>query len=197
MSSRPGVALLSGLALLAAGCDRQTPKSGQANSAAPTSDEVTAAPIAPVANAFDRSRKGEPAPAAAFVGPDGKPTTLAQFRGKPLLVNIWATWCAPCVAEMPTLDAVAGKLGDRVRVVAISQDLDETPAKVEAFLRARKLARIKPYRDPKLQLSTYYQANLPVTVLYDAGGREVWRRAGGFAWDSPEAERAIGEATAA
>ena len=201
MSSRPGVAILLGSALFAAGCDRQASPAGQADSAAdgvPRSgapDEVTAAPAPPPApaGAFDRSHKGEPAPAATFLGPDGRPATLAGFRGEPALVNLWATWCAPCVAEMPTLAAVQAKLRDKVRVVTISQDLDETPATVTAFLSARKLA-LPAFRDPRLALGAAYAANLPVTVLYDREGREVWRRAGGFKWDSPEALRMISEA---
>lgn len=148
-----------------------------------------------MANVFDRSRKGEAAPATAFVGPDGEPASLADFRGKPLLVNLWATWCAPCVAEMPTLDAAAAELGDRVRVVAVSQDLEQTAGKVRAFLRDRKLAHLAAYRDPRLALSTAFAANLPVTILYDAQGREVWRRLGSFEWNSAEARRAIGEAS--
>ena len=54
---------------------------------------------------FDRSHKGEAAPAYGFADPTGKQTTLAAYKGTPVLLNLWATWCAPCVAEMPTLDA--------------------------------------------------------------------------------------------
>lgn len=195
MSSRPGVVLLLGSALLAAGCDRQAAAPEQANSAAPSPDEVTSAPAGtpPKSGVFDRTHKGEPAPAAAFTAPDGKRVTLADFKGKPLLVNLWATWCAPCVAEMPTLDAVAGRLGDRVRVLTVSQDLDGA-AKVRPFFAARKFEHLQPYLDPEIGLSTAYQANLPTTVLYDSAGREVWRRLGAYEWNSPEALRAIAEA---
>ena len=63
------------------------------------------------------------APTATFRGPDDAPVTLASFRGQPLLVNLWATWCAPCVAEMPTLDALAAKSGETMTVIAVAQDL--------------------------------------------------------------------------
>jgi len=183
-------------ALLAAGCDRRPSAPEQANGVAPSTaspgevapDEVTAAPPAQKAG-FDRSHRGEAAPGAAFTDLDGKSATLADFRGKPVLVNLWATWCAPCVKELPTLDRAA----EKVRVVAISQDMDGA-AKVRPFLAQRKLARVEPYLDPKLALGTAFAANLPVTILYDAGGREVWRRAGDFDWSSPEAAKAIAEA---
>lgn len=195
MSSRPGVVLLLGSALFAAACDRQSGAVGQANTA--LSDEVTGAPApaaAPKSGVFDRSHKGEAAPAAAFTAPNGERVTIASFRGKPVLVNLWATWCAPCVAEMPTLDAAAGRLGDRVAVIAVSQDLDG-PAKVLPFFERRGFRHLRPYLDPEVALSTGYGVNLPATILYNADGREVWRRLGAFEWDSPEAARAIAEAS--
>lgn len=194
MSSRPGVVLLLGSALIAAGCDREAQAPAQANSTA--ADEVTSAPApasAPKSGTFDRSHKGEAAPDVVFTSPDGKPARFADFRGKPLLVNLWATWCAPCVAEMPTLDAAAGALGDKVRVLAVSQDLDG-PAKVRPFFASRGFRHLQPYLDPEVGLSTAYGVNLPATILYDAQGREVWRRLGAYEWNSPEAARAIAEA---
>ena len=197
MSSRPGVVLLLGSALFAAACDRQAAAPEQATASAPASDEVVAAPAPPAGKAsatgFDRSHKGEAAPAVAFIAPDGRRVTFAAFKGKPLLVNLWATWCAPCVAEMPTLDAAAGKLGDRVRVLTVSQDLDGAK-KVAPFFAARRFEHLQPYLDPEIALSTAYQANLPATILYDARGREVWRRLGGYEWNTPEALAAIAEA---
>lgn len=194
MSSRPGVVLLLGSALFAAACDRQAAAPEQANSAALLSPDEVAAPADTLQpGTFDRSRKGEAAPNAAFAAPDGKQVTLQSFRGKPLLVNLWATWCAPCVAEMPTLDAAAVRLGDRVQVLAVSQDLDGA-AKVRPFFEARGFKRLQPYLDPEIALSTAYGVNLPTTILYDAQGREVWRRLGGYEWNSPEALRAIAEA---
>lgn len=182
-------------ALTLVACDNRAPSPGQANGASSPDassevapDEVTAAPAAPKAG-FDRSHRGEAAPTAGFTDLAGTPRTMADFRGKPVLVNLWATWCAPCVKELPTLDRAAAT----IRVAAISQDMDGA-AKVRPFLEQRKLARVEPYLDPKLSLGTAFAANLPVTILYDASGKEVWRRTGDFDWSSPDAAKAIAEA---
>ena len=194
LSSRPLIVCLLPLAAFFGGCDRKSDAPAQANvtsvaadEVAPAPDEVTAAPKA-AANKLDRSHKGEAAPALAFEAPDGKPVTLAAFAGKPVLVNLWATWCGPCVAELPTLDAL-GKSG-KVRVVAVAQDLDAS--KVAPFLAKRNLS-LAAYRDPKLALSLAYQANLPTTILFDAAGKEVWRMTGAYEWDTPAAAALIAE----
>ena len=197
LSPRVAIACLLAATLAVAGCDRTSPGNGQAEVA--SSDEVSAdeaagtpATTAPKAGKVDRSHKGEAAPDASFSSPDGKPTSLAAFAGKPVLLNLWATWCAPCVKEMPTLDAAAGTLGDRMRVVAVSQDME--PAKATAFLAQRKFAHLDGYLDPKLALSLAYGANLPTTILYDAEGRELWRVAGDLDWTGAEAKTLLAEA---
>ena len=202
MSSRTVIACLLGL--MVAGCDKQSPAPEQAantSSGEVSSDEVTGgevaaapAPEAPKpAGAVDRAHKGEAAPALGFTTLDGKPATLADFRGKPVLVNLWATWCGPCVAEMPTLAAKAERLKGKVAVIAVSQDLDGA-AKVTPFLAGRKLDALPVYLDPKLGLSTHYRANLPTTILYDATGKEIWRVTGGFDWAGAEAQKLLAEA---
>ncbi|MGN6269091.1 MAG: TlpA family protein disulfide reductase [Sphingomonas sp.] len=193
------IACLLTVPLLIGGCDRQSPPEGQAanNAAAPapdeatSPDEVTGNAALPVAGAIDRSHKGEKAPAAAFLDPAGKSVSLADFRGAPVLVNLWATWCGPCVKEMPTLDALA-KSG-AVRVVAVSQDLGGA-AKVTPFFKAHGFTALKPYLDPKLGLGTALGANLPTTILYDAQGREVWRETGGYDWSGDSAKKLIADA---
>ena len=201
MLSRSAIVFLLGTALSVAGCDKGSPANGQAeaNTAATISDEVSpdeaapsAAGAATQAGAVDRSHKGEPAPDAAFATPDGKPATLASFRGKPLLLNLWATWCAPCVKELPTLDAAAKALGGRVQVVAVSQDMDA--AKAKPFLAGKGFAAIVPYTDAKMALSLAYGANLPTTILYDANGREIWRVAGDLDWTGAKAKALLAEA---
>ncbi|WP_367114737.1 TlpA family protein disulfide reductase [Sphingomonas sp.] len=148
-------------------------------------DEVPAAPrAAPVEGAIDRSHAGEAAPATAFKDASGKAVTIARFAGKPVLVNLWATWCAPCVKELPSLDVLAGAQAN-IAVIAVSQDQDGM-AKVGPFVARGGYRHLPPYLDTESGLSFALGANLPTTVLYDAKGRELWRVAGGRDWASAE-----------
>jgi len=196
---RPVIALLLGFTLFVGACDKRAAapeqaaptEDGTVPDVAPAAPANTAAATEPAAKA-DRSHKGEALPGFLFEDPAGKPVTLAAFRGKPLLLNIWATWCAPCVREMPTLDALALREGAALTVLAVSQDLD--PAKVQPFITERKLQKITAYRDPKLQFTTTMGLNLPTTILYDAAGKEVWRVTGAMDWAGADAAKLIGEA---
>ncbi|MFL6721259.1 MAG: TlpA family protein disulfide reductase [Sphingomonas sp.] len=143
----------------------------------------------------DRSHHGKPAPDAQFSTPDGTAITLAKFRGVPVLLNFWATWCAPCVKELPTLDKLAashredGQLG----VLAVSQD-SAPKASVEAFLKKLKVGDLGAYRDPKMTLAGGLGAEvLPTSILFDANGKEVWRYVGDLDWTSPEAAKLLAE----
>ncbi|MDG5488331.1 TlpA disulfide reductase family protein [Sphingomonas sp. BGYR3] len=141
----------------------------------------------------DRTQVGTPAPDYAFTDADGKSLTLATFKGKPVLVNLWATWCAPCVAEMPTLDALAKRETGKLAVLAISQDMDGAK-KVLPYLEKAKLLNLVPYLDPDLRFSVGLNASLPTTILYDSEGREVWRYVGPMDWSSEAAAQMISEA---
>ena len=187
MLSRLGVACL----IVLAGCTRQSPAPEQAKQV--SADE--AAPVtgpAAVAATVDRGHAGEAAPAVQLAGLDGRPVTLAGYRGKPLLMNLWATWCAPCLAEMPALDQAAGTLAGRVTFVVANQGDDR--AKVQPFVTRMKLRHVRPLLDAKMAVSTGLSANLPTTILYDRAGREVWRVTGGRDWTSPAARKLRSEA---
>jgi thiol-disulfide isomerase/thioredoxin len=143
---------------------------------------------------IDRSHKGTPAPDTSFNDREGRPTSLGKLSGKPTLVNLWATWCAPCVKELPTLDQLSKTRTD-LRVVAVSQD-DGPHASVVAFLKS-KAPDLAPNQDAKLALSGKLDAEvLPTSILYDANRQEVWRYVGDLDWMSPEAAKLLSEASA-
>lgn len=142
---------------------------------------------APPTGRLDRSKAGRAAPATAFEDPEGAPASLADFRGRPVLLNLWATWCAPCIAEMPTLDRLAAREGERLHVLTISQDLNGRE-KVEAFFAKQGYRSLETWLDPQMALMTELKADtLPTTILYDAQGREQWRVVGMEDWESGRA----------
>lgn len=143
---------------------------------------------------IDRSHAGQVAPSFTFEGPDGGDVTLADFAGKPLLVNLWATWCGPCVIEMPALDALAVQRNGKLQVVVISQD-SEGRTKVDPFFKERRFTALQPYLDPENQFGFHYGSGmLPTTVLYDAEGKEVARVIGAMDWRGKKAAALIAEA---
>jgi thiol-disulfide isomerase/thioredoxin len=200
---RLSIALLPGLliGLALAGCDRQKAAGPQGNApaaaGAPAPSGNAAAPAHPryPTGRLDRSHAGTVAPDTAFEDGDGRPVRLSAFRGRPLLVNLWATWCGPCVVEMPSLDALALRQGDAIRVLAISQDADDGRRKVADFFAARNFQRLEPYLDSRMDLMMRLRLDtLPTTILYDAQGREVWRMTGMADWSGDRAARLLREA---
>ena len=140
----------------------------------------------------DRRKKGSALPALSFADPAGRKLEMGSLRGRPVLVNLWATWCAPCVKELPALDALAA--AGKVRVVTISQDSGD-PAQVTRFLTDKGVKHLEPWLDPQNEASFHYGTGiLPTSVLYDARGREVWRFVGENDWADSVAARLIAEA---
>ena len=145
---------------------------------------------------IDRSHKGSKLPELSFKTPDGNELRLTSLAGKPLLINLWATWCAPCVAELPMLNQLAGEKSSAVKVLTISQDFNH-PEKVAAFLADKHLAKLEAWLDPENTLSSHYQVTtLPTTVYYDAKGRELWRYTGNRNWLAKDTEVLLNEASA-
>lgn len=137
----------------------------------------------------------EPLPVETFMDADGKALSFKDFKGKVLLVNFWATWCAPCKVEMPALDRLAGELGGRdFAVLTIS--IDRGGAKVAGpFLEEIRAENLPLYVDPASRLAQAMRVQgLPVTILADADGREIARYLGPAEWDGPEAKALISEA---
>jgi thiol-disulfide isomerase/thioredoxin len=177
-----------------AGCDREKQPGGQAAAAQAniSPGEAKAGGTDHFVHQLDRSHKGEQAPAVTFRGPDDAPVTLAAFKGKPLLVNLWATWCAPCVAEMPTLDALAAKSGKRMTVIAVAQDIKGAKV-VDPWFQNAGMKALQPYIDPENGLLDAASSALPTSIYYDAKGREIWRVVGGIDWQGAEAKALLAE----
>lgn len=179
-----------------AGCDREKAAGEQAGASQANVSDAQAKPARGVESfhyQLDRSQAGKPAPEVGFRGPDDAPLSLAAFRGKPLLVNLWATWCVPCVVEMPTLDKLAAASGERLTVIAVAQDIQGADV-VDPWFQKAKLKALQPYLDPENHLLDAYNSALPTSILYDAEGREVWRIVGAIDWQGKEARALLAEA---
>jgi thiol-disulfide isomerase/thioredoxin len=179
------------LLLLAAtaGCHKQAANAPQARSIY----EPTQRAVTETALPLTKVNAGKLAPKSPFEGPDGKPMTIADFKGKPTLVNLWATWCVPCVKELPTIEALAKAQADKLNVVAVSEDI-QGRGPVDAFWKAHKLAALTPYldKDNGLMLALR-EGGLPVTIYYDADGKELWRLQGDLDWNGAKAKQLLSE----
>ena len=181
------MAPLLGIMALVSGCDKQSspPPQGErgqeyAQDPKPDTQEEDSGTV-------DIASRGKAAPAVMFDGPGGEKVTLADFKGKPLLVNLWATWCGPCVAEMPTLDKLAARQKDKLHVIVVSQDMQGRTI-VDPWWAKQTYKMLKPYVDAKSDLGFAFNTGMvPTTVLYDAQGKEVWRVIGSMNWDGPRA----------
>jgi thiol-disulfide isomerase/thioredoxin len=142
--------------------------------------------------AFVFRKAPEALPEVKFQDGSGNERTLADWKGKVALVNLWATWCLPCRKEMPSLDRLQKDLGsDRFEVVAISVDRKGAEAS-RKFLADTGVERLALYVDPTARMSAELKVvGLPATLLVDAQGREVGRLLGPAEWDSDEAKRLI------
>lgn len=146
---------------------------------------------------FAVSDQPRPAALAPFQDGAGETLDLSAFRGKVVLVNLWATWCAPCRDEMPALDRLQARLGgEDFQVVAVAEERGG-PAKAQAFLEEIGAGNLNLYIDPTMRSARAWQApGLPTSFLLDRQGREIGRLIGPAEWDSPDAVRLIEAALA-
>ena len=123
-------------------------------------------------------------PALTFYDAAGKAATLADFKGQPLVVNLWATWCPPCVGELPSLDRLQAKMKGKLKVVTISTDRGDDMSAVTKFLHKQRIEHLSPYWDKDRQAMEAFEAdNLPVSFLVSRDGTIIKRLDGPAVWD--------------
>jgi thiol-disulfide isomerase/thioredoxin len=133
-----------------------------------------------------------PLPDLGIRDAEGKPVSLARFRGKVVLLNLWAEWCGPCRTEMPALDRLQAKHGGPgFEVVALSTDAGDVQA-VRRFYGSLGIQRLAVYVEGEGNVLTALGApGIPTTLLIDAEGREIGRYVGAADWDSEAFERVL------
>ena len=143
--------------------------------------------------AFVFRKAPEDLPEVTFLDGAGNERTLADWRGKVVLLNLWATWCLPCRKEMPALDRLQREMGsDQFQVVAVSVDRTGL-AGAKKFLAETQAETLALYADPTARMATTLRATgLPATFLLDRDGREIGRLLGPAEWDGEDAKRLIG-----
>jgi len=146
------------------------------------------------ADMTDRTKLGEfvpssqpfTAPAISLADTSGHSVELSELRGKLVLVNLWATWCEPCLREMPSLERLQSRLGERIAVLAVSEDRGGNKT-VEPFIAKLGLKSVKIYIDPKSEVGHAFGARgLPTSFLIDREGKVLGRVEGAAEWDSPK-----------
>lgn len=170
----------------------QSTAAGAQVAAPPASGEVGKSEDAGKLAAFVRRKTPEALPDVSFIDAKGGPKTLKEFKGKAVLLNLWATWCAPCRREMPSLDRLQKEMGsDSFEVVALAVDRNGLDA-AKKFLDEIKVTNLAVYADPTAKAGSALKAvGLPTTILIDKDGNELGRLPGPAEWDSPEAKTLI------
>lgn len=153
---------------------------------------VSAIPAAAIAATPGEVEIGGYLREAKLNGFDGKIKRFADFQGKPLIINVWASWCGPCRAEMGSLNRLAQRYGGKqFNVIGISTDDDGNAA--ANFIRQSKIS-FENFLDSRVFLENMLGADtIPLTVLVDAHGRVLEKARGAYEWDSPETVDAIGK----
>jgi thiol-disulfide isomerase/thioredoxin len=194
------IGVVLGVAALALLYGRLAPPD-KVGSACPPESQALAAKLAPLARGevatVSIASQPDLALPLVFERPDGAKATLADFRGRAVLLNLWATWCVPCRAEMPALDRLQAEAGsDRFEVVAVNVDT----ARLErrgVFLDGVGVKALTRYADPSGDAFETLRKDgkalgLPVTMLIDRNGCEIGTVAGAVKWDSADAAALVG-----
>jgi thiol-disulfide isomerase/thioredoxin len=176
-----------------AGCDREKQADGQVLEQTTNTSPANGPDSKGFVYVIQRGFQGQDAPDTAFADSDGTPVRLTDFRGKPVLLNLWATWCAPCVAEMPALEKLAKDSGDKRHIITVSQDYQGSKV-VTPWMEKAGLTALPAYVDPENRLMDKYNSALPTTIYYDTKGKEVWRVVGAMDWMGEEAAALLAEA---
>ncbi|MGO4871825.1 MAG: thiol:disulfide interchange protein TlpA [Roseiarcus sp.] len=194
-----GAAALAALAAVAV-LYGKAPAPGKAEGECPASSALRAARLAPLAQgdiaalAVDKTPK--PEIPIAFDGADGRKLTLADFRGRALVLNLWATWCVPCRAEMPALDRLEAKAGSKdFEVVAVNVDTARLD-RPKAFLDGIGVKSLARYADPTADSFESLRVagkalGLPTSLLIDKDGCELGVVAGPVDWNSADAAKVV------
>jgi len=153
-----------------------------------SSENRAAPPLAGSMKKFSPTGGAGPAPHSVLLGPHGQRASIDEFKGRIVLVNFWATWCAPCIREMPSLVRLQTARGGKdFTVIALSQDFTGWKA-VAPFLARHDLSALPVYVDEKTAIARELGIQgLPTSVLLDREGRELGRLPGDADWDTPEA----------
>lgn len=205
MRSRSKILYAAGaVALLALGGTAFYSGLGDAGNASCAAATKTAASMAPLARgevaAVEVHARPKPAPELAFTGPDGQPTTLAAFKGKTVLVNLWATWCAPCLKEMPALDTLQKDMGGPdFAVVAINIDTRNLD-KPKTWLAENRVSTLGYYSDPQASVfqvlrTTRKVEGMPVSLIVDKTGCELGIIQGPADWASADSKALLSAAS--
>jgi thiol-disulfide isomerase/thioredoxin len=152
--------------------------------------------LAKPATAADISKlqtwQGGPVPALELQSLDGKQHQITDYRGKVLVLNFWATWCAPCVKEMPSMESLAKRLSDQ-DFALLTVNFGEQPARIKPFLEKIGV-NVTVLLDPDMRASrAWVKKGLPTTFIIDADQKIRYQVLGELSWDSPEVENRIRE----
>ena len=143
---------------------------------------------------FELAAPAKPAPDFGWRSPQGSDVTLKDYAGKTVVMNFWATWCAPCITELPSLMRLQEKLsGMPIVVVAMNIDRGADGAdKARAMLKRLKLEELAFHHDSQSQAYRALSIEvMPTTIVFDAQGREAGRLRGPAEWDAPEARKLL------